>query len=339
MISFQERLKRILIALSMIYLASLLSWALLQRLAPDRWWWLFLISSFAIYLFLPLIFILPIAFFVRRRSLWIGFGAALVLGLYLYGWVFLPQKPTVLASNGPTITVMTFNVFGFNVNPDGIVASLRSSNADVVSLEELNPENALAIETQLNDVYPYQILRPLVGTSGTGLISRYPMRQATDLAVGADWPDRSHILAFIDVDGQEIIFMQFHAVPPSLNPLWIEYSVRLREQQAQDIANFAREHAIPFIAAGDFNATSTSKAYAMITTVMNDSWREAGQGFGHTFPGQSGRIPLPHWLVRIDYIFHSNDWQTLSSKIGTWDGGSDHRPVLATLQLKEIEQR
>ncbi|MCP4105920.1 MAG: hypothetical protein GY749_10350 [Desulfobacteraceae bacterium] len=78
------------------------------------------------------------------------------------------------------------------------------------------------------------------------------------------------------------------------------------------------------------------------------SWHNAGTGFGHTFPGAASDgsarpvivgIPAPKWLVRIDYIFHSEHWQTIAARTGPWDGCSDHRPVMATLALKWIQNR
>ena len=97
------------------------------------------------------------------------------------------------------------------------------------------------------------------------------------------------------------------------------------------------------IALGDFNATAESAAYATVTNVLADAWREAGWGPGHTFPGAdspgSSRhriagILIPKWLLRIDYVFHSFHWQTLKAWIGPWDDVSDHRPVMVRLALK-----
>lgn len=334
-------LKCMTFAIVNLYIIGLLSWFVLHMVFADRWGLLFLLNSFSIYAFVPLIAIVPMALLTGRRMLIIGSGIALVAGIMLHGATFVPRHTPVLAAGQPAIKVMTYNVLGFNINPEGIASVLRESQADVISIEELNPENAHAIEHTLADVYPYQILRPQVGTTGTGIISRYPLRQATELSVGPAWADRSHILAYVDIGGREILFMQFHAVPPSLGNL--HATVRLREQQAQNIADFAQSLDIPFIAAGDFNATDTSLAYANMTSVLSDSWKEAGWGTGHTFPGaaghgssrlQVGPLVVPQWLVRIDYIFHSNEWQTLSADIGPWDGQSDHRPVMATLALK-----
>lgn len=336
-----DSLKRMAFAIANFYIIGLLSWFVLHTLFADRWGWLFLLNSFSIYAFVPLIVIVPLALLAGRRVLIIGSGIALVAGVMLHGATFVPRHTPALAADTPTINVMTYNLLGYNINPEGIARALRESQADVISIQELNPENAQAIEHTLADVYPYQILHPQVGTRGTGIISRYPLRRATDVSMGSAWEDRSHILAYVDIGEREVLFMQFHAVPPSLGNL--QATVRLREQQAQEIADLARSMDIPFIAAGDFNATDISLAYTNVTSVLNDSWKEAGWGMGHTFPGTAGpsssRLRMiapvvPQWLVRIDYIFHSDDWQALSADIGPWDGQSDHRPVMATLALR-----
>jgi endonuclease/exonuclease/phosphatase (EEP) superfamily protein YafD len=43
--------------------------------------------------------------------------------------------------------------------------------------------------------------------------------------------------------------------------------------------------------------------------------------------------PVPMWVFRMDYILHSDDWVALSAKLGKWDGISDHRPIVSTLEL------
>ncbi|MEA3341352.1 MAG: endonuclease/exonuclease/phosphatase family protein [Chloroflexota bacterium] len=77
-----------------------------------------------------------------------------------------------------------------------------------------------------------------------------------------------------------------------------------------------------------------------LSTHLVDSFREAGWGLGHTFPATGGRvwnIPHPGRLVRIDHIFHSDDWQAEAAWVGEWDGASDHRPVIARLRLPRPE--
>ena len=140
------------------------------------------------------------------------------------------------------------------------------------------------------------------------------------------------------VNGTRIGVVGFHADP---GPHWF----RRREQQARALAAYARGRKTPLILVGDLNATDQNSAYALIADQMGDAWREAGWGFGHTFPGRpTGRmggsrpvflgIPAPMWLVRIDYIFHSPDIQAVDAKLAPDSGQSDHRGVIATLALR-----
>jgi endonuclease/exonuclease/phosphatase (EEP) superfamily protein YafD len=111
----------------------------------------------------------------------------------------------------------------------------------------------------------------------------------------------------------------------------------------QAVVDLIGENPGPLIAPVDFNATDRNTAYRMIVSELSDSWREVGWGFGHTFPGSNGfgsrfhfmGVPLPRWLLRIDYVFHSEHWQAESAVVGPWDGVSDHRPVVVTLRLVE----
>ena len=115
-----------------------------------------------------------------------------------------------------------------------------------------------------------------------------------------------------------------------------------RERQAQALADFAATHPEPLIALGDFNATPASVAHTTMSRVLADSWIEAGWGPGHTFPGAASPgssrpriagILVPQWLLRIDYVFHSHQWQTLGAWIGPWDAVSDHRSVVVRLAI------
>jgi len=323
-----------LLALVNVYFAGLFVWALVHWVIGDRWWWLFALNALAPYLFLPLPAILPIAFRLRRRETWVGLGLAFVLFAYLYGGLFLPSFPAAQVS-GPTLRVMAYNVLGFNMATSDVVEAIRASQADVVALQELNPENAEAIERELAEAYPYQILNPQDGVAGSGVISRYPLRP-TGEPLPLNWIGTPHVLV-LDFDGQPVTLIRFHAYAGINN-------VAPREAQAQVIADFAATHSGPLVVVGDFNVTDMNVAYRIVTRQLRDSWREAGWGFGHTFPGAASvgssrptlaGIPVPMWLVRIDYVFHSDNFTAAAARLGPWDGVSDHRPVVAELVLRK----
>lgn len=330
---------RYAILLSHLYCLGVITWAGLYTIFHDRWWWLFVLNTFALYFFVPLPLLLVVALLVRRRTLWLGAGVVLGLGLSLFGGLLLP---TVAAntSDGPTVTVMTYNMLGYNEHPTDAIAALRESNADIVALQELNPVQATAIEEELSDEYPYRILYPQRRVSGMGVISRYPLAPV-DVSLPGQWVGPPQIVR-VSLDAGDVTVINFHAIPPTGSKLLSTEVIREREQQMRTLTEAAAAQNTPVIALGDLNATDRSAAYTIATRTFADSWRDAGWGFGHTFPGAASvgssrpsifGIPVPKWLIRIDYVFHSAGWRTLNARIGPWDGISDHRPVIAELQL------
>jgi endonuclease/exonuclease/phosphatase (EEP) superfamily protein YafD len=340
-----------------IYFIFLFGWAILHAIIGDRWSVLFLISSFAQYLFAPLPIIFAIALAGRRGEIWIGFAASITLVANLYGGLLTPKflaNPSVA-----TLTVMTYNMLYLSENQQSIITSIRTSTADVVAIQELTPLAADAIERELKAAYPYQVLDRQNGISGMGTISRYPLYDAGETVPG-EWSNAPQILV-LDWNGTPVTVMNLHAISPNFLPSKMAETIRERERQAQTIATIAKRNSTPFVALGDFNAGDQSTAYGIVTQELTDSWREAGWGLGHTFPGiivdslpraihdglsvagwetptpanPNTGITVPLWLVRLDYIFHSHHWQAANVQIGQWDGMSDHRPVIAKLFLMQ----
>ncbi len=332
---------KMLIALTHYYFTVLFGWAALFLIFGDRWWWLFLLSSFSEYLFL----LLPVAFILalitRRRDLIIGFVVSLVLAGFLFGHLLMPPISSKHSSESQ-MTVMTSNVLGYNMNTEGIVKAIRESKADVVAIQELNPQTALAIQRDLGQIYPYQELLPQSGVSGMGVISRFPM-QAIEIEINGDWVGDPQVVE-VEWEGAKIVLVNYHAIPPySLIPSKLGYTIAERERQLGVLIEFVKSLEEPLIALGDLNVTEQSTAHEIMESDLQDAWVKGGWGLGHTFPGAAsagssrpsfGRFLSPKWLLRLDYIFCSEQWEVEKAWIGPWDGESDHRPVMAKLVLK-----
>ena len=319
-----------------LYLSGLAAWLASYWLVGDATWWLFVINALAAYLFVPVPLVLLIAWLSRRRSLFVAGVLAVVAWAYLWGGLFLPRggdEPT----GGPSLTLMTFNTLVFNRNTDAIIGSIREADADVVFLLELSVYQAEVIRAALSGEYPYMTL-DAGNASGAGVLSRIPYR-TVDVPALSDpqWIGPPEVIE-MELDGRAVTLVRFHA-------LGLVRNFAVRERQARKLAAFARINGGPVIVAGDLNATPMNDSYEILTDVLSDSWREKGFGLGHTFPGASNDtmpgssrprafgLSVPRWLVRIDYILHSDHWQTASVKTVSY-GSSDHRPVVARLELK-----
>lgn len=324
----QADFRRTAVALAHVYLIGVLEWALLRVLFLDRWWWLFLLNVFGIYLFMPLPLAVIVAWWTRRRLLWVGWILALLAGAALFGPFYLPSVQKVEV-NGPKLKVMTYNVLGYNTDPQPVLDTIREVDADLIAIQELNGPVAEALYGELAEVYPYRVFNPQSGVTGMGVLSRYPITPTAELLPGR-WVHTTPQLMTMDFEGISVTVVHAHPFHTHFSsPGAMRESVETRNAQAQAIADFVALQSDPVLAPGDFNSPLHTTAYKHLNKNLVDAWRQRGLGFGHTWPGT---FPL-RWLIRIDHIFHSADWRTLTVEVGPWDGVSDHRPVVATLVL------
>jgi endonuclease/exonuclease/phosphatase (EEP) superfamily protein YafD len=331
-------------AIIWVYFTILYGWLVVYLATGDRIAIVSAVNMLAVYLFYPLPLVIVAAIFRRNKAVWTGTVGAAAAFLWFWGGLFLPK----LASNSPnpgaaqTLVVMTYNVLGVHDFTTPVIDTIQSENPDIVLLQELNPTLAEALRVDLGGEFPYQMLHPQLGVSGMGVISKFPIQPSGE-NLPLEWVGEPQILD-LDWMGQRVKLVHFHMVPTtSTDPQAVSAINQLRQAQAQELVAFTRYINGPVIAAGDANATPLTEPYQIFTSQFIDAWQEAGFGLGHTFPGSdipgSSRPylfggPVPMWLARIDYVFHSPDWETLTARVARFDGVSDHRGVVVILALK-----
>ncbi len=319
-----------------LYLGGIAFWWMLRLVFADAWWWLYLVNSAAIFLFVAVPIVAVIAVFQRNVTLVAGVLFAIVLFTINWGPMLWPQSEP--EPRGPVVTVMTYNLLVSNRDSEGVLAAIRESDADVVGLIELNDTIGDAIRRDLIEEYPYQFLDR--GTwFGLGIISRYPIDRIEANLEDPDW-NGDPVAVQVNWEGGAFVFVAVHSPAGS-------HKVEIRERHARMLRDFAEGQTLPVIIAGDFNASDLNQSISILKQALNDAFWEAGTGLGHTFPGASDTvtpgssrpetfgIPWPKWLVRIDYIFYSDQWQAIDARIAPWEGSSDHRGVVAELALPD----
>lgn len=317
-----------------VYFTLIFAWALIHFLLGDHPWWMFPLNALSFYWFVPCVVVLPLALRMRRRATWVGLLLVSLLAAFLYGRVYLPWRVGNVPE-GIELTVMSYNVLGYNWHKQEVTDAILASGADVVALQELNPQVAKAIRENLSGAYPYQQLDGQDDVFGSGVISRYPLYLTGERLPGG-WVGTPQIIS-LTVNGKSITLLNVHTFASHPDkPEIMEATIAERERQAQDIKDFAAHHPEPLIVTTDLNSTAQNTPHQIITNILTDSWLEAGWGAGNTFPNipQRGARPaMSLWLIRIDYIFHSSQFRAVDAEIGPWDGYSDHRPVIARLVL------
>ncbi|MGE0325986.1 MAG: endonuclease/exonuclease/phosphatase family protein [Polyangiaceae bacterium] len=331
------QIKGVLVELGRAYIACMGLALLFHWFLGDASALFFAANSLALYFFVPLPLLLGLALWSRRRELWIGAIVLCVAWLWHWGNLWSPSrlKPpnNREAFIRSDLRVATYNLLGFNQATESTIRELRLAQADLVSLQELNPEMAAAIERELAADFPYRRLDPREGVYGGGVLSRWPLEKVETNLERVDGWLGTPIVSRVNNAERSLYFVQFHTASGPAR-------FKARERQAEALRDFARNADLPVVAAGDFNATDMSNAYAIVRETLADSWAEVGYGFGHTFPGEPGAevggsrpdiagIPVPKWLIRIDFIFHSPQLVAESAKTIHSFGGSDHRMVVA----------
>ncbi|HZD56849.1 MAG TPA: endonuclease/exonuclease/phosphatase family protein [Anaerolineales bacterium] len=332
------------IAIIWAYFAILCSWLAAYLITGDRIAVVAALNMLAVYLFFPLPLVILVAVFLRNRGVWSGAVLAATAFIWFWGGLFLPRlaRPSSDPRAPLPLSVMTYNVLGAHDFTSPIIDTIRGEDPDLVLLQELNPTLAGALKDELGAEYPYQVLNPQVGVSGMGVISKVPVRPSGE-SLPLEWVGQPQILD-LDWMGRTVKLVHFHMVPTtSTDPQAISATTQLRGAEARAISDFAGQFDGPIITAGDANTTPLTGAHRIFTRELVDAWQEAGFGLGHTFPGSDipgswrPRLfgwPAPMWLARIDFLFHSADWEALSARLAKFDGVSDHRGVVAVLALK-----
>jgi endonuclease/exonuclease/phosphatase (EEP) superfamily protein YafD len=342
---FGQRVRTLWFAINDLYFVFFFIWFGLSMTTHGRFAWVNLANMFAFAVFLSVIPAAVTGIIYRSRRLQIASAIAALLFLFVFGKFFIPKAQNVAASS-KSLKVMTYNMLSFSPEPSAVVDVIREEDADIVFLQETNFGTAELLETEMKDVYPYQIHYPSNIPIGTSIISKHPFTQINE-TLKSTWVGKP-ILLKVKWNGREINVVNFHMVPTPL-PTVVFPSIfnnisNTRKVEAGLLINFLKTHPEPTIIAGDMNDVFLNDAYIMLTDVgLRDVWMESGVGLGHTFPGnkspgtsriQIGGYYVPEWLVRIDYIFVTPEWGVVTTHIARTDGYSDHRPVVAVLHLK-----
>lgn len=315
-------------------------WFGLHLLMGDRLWWLATVSVFAHFFFVPLPIFVLLGVLRPGRRFWVPLLGVLCVFGWEYGACFLPH-PAALATGETELALLTFNIWGFSESDDTLLTVLDEVDPDVILLQELSPLMADLLLETLADSYPYHHLRPQEGYTGLGIFSRYPLRPLeSEHAM-----DNFVLGVALDLHGREVALYNVHLACSNLFYYaqagldvgeQTRRSFAVRESQSDTLLADIAQPRMPAVVAGDFNTTDQSAVYTLLAGELRDAHREAGWGLGNTFPAYGSvyrGVPLLPKMLRLDMVWHTEDFVALESVVLGPAGESDHRPVWARLVL------
>jgi len=243
--------------------------------------------------------------------------------------------------SGSSFGVMNYNVRLFNLYnwlpledvPAQISNFIKKEAPDIVTFQEFYQNKDFDLK------YPYTYEKLNGGKKGNGLVIYSKFRIVNRGSL--DFENSNNNAIFIDVirNNDTIRVYNVHLESFGIMPDSVDLNLdetkskklifRLKKSftKQQDQVEKFQDHwnASPYktIISGDFNNTAFSWAYRKLKADLNDTFIEAGEGFGKTY--SFNKYPLRIDFILTDKKFKVNQHKNFEIKL------SDHEPVLARL--------
>ncbi len=267
----------------------------------------------------------------------------LIIGYFSFGslYKFASSKKIESPKN---IKVMNYNVRLFNLYewiPEKgietkIVDFIKTESPDVLSIQEYHPHKNINLSFFK---YKFEKLSGKKTKYGQAIFSQFPIINSGSI----EFPDTANNAIFVDVlKGNDTIrFYNIHLesmrIDTKVENLKTEDSERLfkristtfkmQQFQTELFLMHKKQCNYKMVICGDFNNTAFSYVYRQIKGDLNDTFKEAGNGFGRTYD-------FKFFPVRIDFIFADEAFNVNGFKAFN-NHYSDHYPIMTTLNLKE----
>ena len=309
----------------------LLGTLLNEYISPSAFPWLnFLSLAFPILMTVHILLCLFWIFNWKKRVF-----LFLLLSLFLFNgvsrWVNYHSEKT----DKPDIKILTYNVHGARGGKEAIEEYIKSTESDVVFLQESGPGKNYNLG--LKNVADRQKV--------IAMFTNHRVLQTKRLI--EDGSNSYALMADVEINRRVYRFVNVYLEPFQLDKSMVKPSkdVKYNEDKAKKLARRmipvfqAHQHQVkailegiqnspyPVIIAGDFNAVPNSYEYYQVAGRYQDAFLAAGSGSATSF--HDYKFPL-----RIDYAFSSDHLVALSYQVNRNIKLSDHFPVTATFKIK-----
>ncbi|HET7484367.1 MAG TPA: endonuclease/exonuclease/phosphatase family protein [Solirubrobacterales bacterium] len=293
-------------------------WAVVRAFGLESGGWLTSLMWLTPYAAIGALLVAGVAVALRN---WAAATVAGVATVYL-AIAVLPraiESDTEPAAGHETLTVLAANVELGAADPSALVALVDRYRPDLLSVEELTPSFARNLHRDgIDRRLPRSVLMARPKGHGGGLYARFPLTAL---------PRQTHFLfrmpraMIVLPDGRRLRVVAVHPQPPSM-------SVDRWEEALESLPQPG--HGIPWVLAGDFNATlDQAKFRHIVDGGYRDAGAATGKGLEPTWPSSE---VFPWGLMTIDHVLA--DRRLGISEYGVDDlPGSDHRAIHAQLVL------
>lgn len=260
---------------------------------------------------------------VPRAALTLAAGA--VVAVLAHGFL-APSSPERAWRTGEPrrsgLRVVALNTWHQQHDTTAIESYLRSADADVVVLSELDAGSKRTMIEALRDVYPHQVSCAEIWPCSMALLSRFPLEEAGAERIDLDTPPMVWARVRPPLAGapEGVTVVGTHVHRPSRNP-WRH--LRQLDALAQRVLAIKG----PLVVAGDFNAGPFSHGF-------QDFSRKTGLSRHATMAPTWPAWPVALPQVALDHVLVSADLAVVRGGTGP-KAGSDHLPVWAEVAPRD----
>jgi endonuclease/exonuclease/phosphatase (EEP) superfamily protein YafD len=290
----------------------------------SSFWLLELLSHFRFQISLAAVIVLTVSM-VRRR-----FGPAL-MAVFVVAANLVPLLPYAMPgavdaqAAQSSLRVLAANLNLRNSRYRAARTLIETEGPDIVCLLEVTDAWMRGL-AELQERYPYSVIRPDEGAYGIALFSRYPIRELE----GSPYTEggvQTAVRVGIEVKKKQVVLTLAHLKAPTS-----ARNSALRNRQIKAIAEMirkdpGREH----ILIGDLNVTPWSPHYRPLEEAAGLRNAARGHGYSPTWPAGFGLMRIP-----IDHILLSDGIEVVQFRTGA-AFRSDHLPVVADLAVVGVQ--
>jgi endonuclease/exonuclease/phosphatase (EEP) superfamily protein YafD len=205
------------------------------------------------------------------------------------------------------LAIMSWNLEVDSKSPqdvvDGILDVRQPRRPQVVALQELTPDVADALEAsdEIDERFPYRILRPRDGVLGMGLLSSIPLVEgdsgAYPMFLGA---------GILMPDGSRLDILNGHPLPPKVDTIAgvpTGLDTRQRDLDLGYLRDALDRAPDPerVLLVGDLNTTPLEPGFGIVADGLHDVHADVASGTGFTWrPAFLERLNVG--LLRIDHV-------------------------------------
>lgn len=213
-------------------------------------------------------------------------------------------------------------------------ALLRNLNADIVGLQEVDKQakrsesvdqasflgEKLGMHSAFGSFMDFQ-----GGQYGLAILSRYPIVKKQVIRLPNGNEPRVALACHIKLpSGESVMAVNLHLD-------WVKDD-KFRFAQAKKLSEFLKRLKMPYIMVGDFNDTLGSRTLDLLSqnSIEADKPKSDYKTFSSTKP-----------YTEIDFLFASpkTNWKVHNCRVFQAPKTSDHRPIMATFELKTNEDK